>query len=67
MRVIESGLKAGELVVVNGLQRVRPGAPIAPEVLATDARGMPVEKPPAAPAGAAPAASAAASAPAARK
>ncbi len=43
LRVIESGLKAGELVVVNGLQRVRPGAPVAAQVLAVDARGMPVE------------------------
>ncbi len=43
LRVIESGLKAGELVVVNGLQRVRPGAPVAAQVLAVDERGMPVE------------------------
>lgn len=49
MRVITEGLKPGELVVVNGLQRVRPGAPISPEKLETDARGMPIEKPPAAP------------------
>jgi membrane fusion protein, multidrug efflux system len=51
MRVIESGLKAGELVVVNGLQRVRPGAPLTPEKLEVDERGMPIEKPaaPAAP------------------
>ncbi len=49
MRVITGGLKAGELVVVNGLQRVRPGAPIAPEKLELDARGMPIEKPPAPP------------------
>ncbi len=48
MRVVTSGLKAGELVVVNGLQRVRPGAPIAPSVLAVDAKGMPIEPPPAA-------------------
>lgn len=47
MRVVTKGLKAGELVVVNGLQRVRPGAPIAPEKLDVDARGMPIEKPPA--------------------
>lgn len=46
MRVITSGLKAGELVVVNGLQRVRPGAPLAPQVLAVDERGMPIEPPP---------------------
>lgn len=43
LRIIESGLKAGELVVVNGLQRVRPGAPVAAQVLAVDEHGMPVE------------------------
>lgn len=46
MRVITAGLKAGELVVVNGLQRVRPGAPLNPQVLAVDAQGLPVEPPP---------------------
>lgn len=55
MRVIAGGLKAGELVVVNGLQRVRPGAPVDAQVLAVDAQGMPVEPPPAPPPGAAPA------------
>jgi multidrug efflux system membrane fusion protein len=33
LRVIESGLKAGEVVVVNGLQRVRPGAPVTPQTV----------------------------------
>jgi len=33
LRVVTSGLKAGEQVVVDGLQRVRPGAPLAPEVV----------------------------------
>lgn len=46
MRVITGGLKAGELVVVNGLQRVRPGAPLNAQVLAVDAQGVPVEAPP---------------------
>ena len=46
MRVITGGLKAGELVVVNGLQRVRPGAPLNAQVLAVDAQGVPVEPPP---------------------
>ncbi len=55
MRVIAGGLKPGELVVVNGLQRVRPGTPVAPQVLAVDERGMPVEPPPGAMPGAAPA------------
>ncbi|MDF2995942.1 MAG: efflux transporter, family, subunit [Xanthobacteraceae bacterium] len=31
LRVVASGLKAGERIVVNGLQRVRPGALLAPE------------------------------------
>lgn len=30
MRVILSGLQEGEVVIVNGLQRVRPGMPVAP-------------------------------------
>jgi multidrug efflux system membrane fusion protein len=33
LRVITSGLKAGERVVVDGLQRVRPGAPVAPQMV----------------------------------
>lgn len=56
MRVVTSGLKAGELVVVDGLQRVRPGAPVQPMKVETDARGMPIAQPPAGgPPGAAPA------------
>ncbi|KNZ34437.1 MAG: hypothetical protein AD742_01985 [Methylibium sp. NZG] len=50
MRVVASGLKAGELVVVSGLQRVRPGAPVATELLPVDDKGMPVAQP-ASPAG----------------
>jgi RND family efflux transporter MFP subunit len=30
LRVVRSGLEAGESVVVNGLQRVRPGMPVTP-------------------------------------
>jgi len=33
LRVVRSGLKPGEKIVVNGLQRVRPGAPIAAQVV----------------------------------
>ncbi len=52
MRVIRSGIKAGELVVVDGLQRVRPGQPVTPERLEVDDKGVPVQKPvPGAPAG----------------
>lgn len=31
LRVVASGLKAGERIVVNGLQRLRPGAVVAPQ------------------------------------
>ncbi len=31
LRVVTAGLKLGERIVVNGLQRVRPGATVAPE------------------------------------
>ncbi|MBB3423919.1 multidrug efflux system membrane fusion protein [Rhizobium sp. BK312] len=31
-RVIENGLKAGEKIVVNGLQRIRPGAVVVPQL-----------------------------------
>lgn len=55
MRVV-TGVKAGELVIVDGLQRAFPGAPVAPTVLKVDDKGMPL--PPAAPAAAPPAAAA---------
>ncbi len=52
MRVLESGVKPGEEIVVGGLQRVRPGQPVAPNRLPVDERGMPL--PPAPTGGAAP-------------
>jgi multidrug efflux system membrane fusion protein len=33
LRVVKSGLKAGERIVVNGLQRVRPGSLVQPQVV----------------------------------
>ncbi|SDA38760.1 MULTISPECIES: efflux RND transporter periplasmic adaptor subunit [unclassified Janthinobacterium] len=36
LRVVREGLKAGEKIVVNGLQRVRPGAPVTPQMVAMD-------------------------------
>lgn len=36
-RVVSSGLKVGERIVVKGLQRVRPGASVAPQTVAMDA------------------------------
>jgi multidrug efflux system membrane fusion protein len=38
LRVVTSGLKPGERVVVNGLHRVRPGALLAPQPVAMDAK-----------------------------
>ena len=37
LRKVTSGLKPGEQIVVKGLQRVRPGAAVAPQVVAMDA------------------------------
>lgn len=37
LRVVREGLKADEKIVVNGLQRVRPGAPITPQLVPMDA------------------------------
>ena len=38
LRVVTSGLKAGETIVVNGLLRVRPGAVLAPQVVPMTAK-----------------------------
>jgi RND family efflux transporter MFP subunit len=46
MRVVE-GVKPGEHVVVDGLLHAFPGAPVTPQLLAVDHKGMPL--PPAAP------------------
>ncbi|MFG6431772.1 efflux RND transporter periplasmic adaptor subunit [Roseateles sp. LYH14W] len=50
MRVVD-GIKPGELVIVDGVQRAMPGAPVTPQVLKVDDKGMPI--PAAAPAPAA--------------
>ncbi|MEJ6022283.1 efflux RND transporter periplasmic adaptor subunit [Ramlibacter sp. PS4R-6] len=38
LRIVKSGLKPGERIVVNGLQRVRPGALLQPQVVEMNAR-----------------------------
>ncbi|MDH4059183.1 MAG: efflux RND transporter periplasmic adaptor subunit [Aquincola sp.] len=50
MRVV-TGLKAGELIIVDGLQRAFPGAPVTPTVLKVDDKGMPIVPPPQPPGG----------------
>ena len=37
LRVVRDGVKPGEKIIVNGLQRVHPGAPVTAEVVAMDA------------------------------
>jgi RND family efflux transporter MFP subunit len=44
MRVVRSGLKAGEEIVVNGLARVRPGMPVTAERAAVAKDETPQEK-----------------------
>lgn len=36
LRVVRDGLKVGERIIVNGLQRVHPGAPVTPQIVAMD-------------------------------
>jgi multidrug efflux system membrane fusion protein len=38
LRVVSSGLKGGERIVVGGVQRVRPGSLLAPKDVAMDAK-----------------------------
>jgi len=38
LRIVQSGLKPNERIVVNGLQRVRPGAVVAPELVPMDVK-----------------------------
>lgn len=40
LRVVTNGLSAGERIIVNGLQRVRPGAVVAPEVVSMDGQSV---------------------------
>lgn len=41
MRVV-TGVKAGEKIIVDGLQRAIPGAPVTPQEVKIDEKGMPV-------------------------
>lgn len=48
MRVV-TGVKAGENIIVDGLQRAFPGAPVTPQVMKVDEKGMPIVAAPGAP------------------
>ena len=41
LRVVRSGVKPGEKIVVNGMQRVHPGAPVTATIVAMDADSKP--------------------------
>ncbi len=43
-RVVRSGLEAGDMIVVNGLQRVRPGMPVAPQEAVASREGNQVAR-----------------------
>jgi multidrug efflux system membrane fusion protein len=43
LRVVKGGVKPGEKIVVNGLQRVQPGAPVTATLVAMDADGKPAQ------------------------
>jgi len=45
MRIVQGGVKGGEHVVVDGLQRIQPGMTVAPQLLQVDAKGMPIVPP----------------------
>jgi multidrug efflux system membrane fusion protein len=38
LRIVKAGLKAGERIVVNGLQRVRPGSLVQPQAVSMEAK-----------------------------
>jgi len=40
LRIVNKGLNPGDIVVVNGLQRVRPGTPVTPKQVTMGA-GLP--------------------------
>jgi multidrug efflux system membrane fusion protein len=39
-RVIREGLKQGDRIIVNGLQRVRPGTPVTPKEVAMESPAL---------------------------
>ena len=46
---VGTGVKAGENIIVDGLQRAFPGAPVTPQVMKVDEKGMPVAAAPGTP------------------
>lgn len=44
LRVVRGGIRPGEKIIVNGLQRVQPGAPVTAQVVAMEEGGKPAVK-----------------------
>jgi multidrug efflux system membrane fusion protein len=42
MRVVQGGVKGGDHVVVDGLQRIQPGMTVSPQLLDVDPKGIPI-------------------------
>jgi membrane fusion protein, multidrug efflux system len=45
MRVVREGLKEGEKIIVNGLQRARPGAEVIPQMVGADGKPLATAEP----------------------
>ena len=43
-RIVRSGLLAGEKIVVNGMERIRPGMPVTPQEQAAGSEGLNVAR-----------------------
>jgi multidrug efflux pump subunit AcrA (membrane-fusion protein) len=43
-RIVRSGLLAGEKIVVNGMERIRPGMPVTPEEEVADSGSVKIAK-----------------------
>jgi membrane fusion protein, multidrug efflux system len=43
LRVVSNGLNEGDHVVINGLQRVRPGVTVAPQLVAMETPKAPAD------------------------
>ena len=41
LRIVRDGIKPGEKIIVNGLQRVQPGAPVTAQMVAMESDGKP--------------------------
>ncbi|MFI4937429.1 MAG: efflux RND transporter periplasmic adaptor subunit [Candidatus Berkiellales bacterium] len=45
LRIVENGLKLGDKIIVNGLQRARPGMPVVPELVPMEIKEAAAEAP----------------------